>query len=70
MASYPPGQADNLSRARQQLERSNWWMMEEIGRLAQELGQRSSSPQVRDLADRILQCCNQYRANEQAQQRV
>lgn len=64
MGTYPQGRPSGaIGQARLQIERSNVRFLQEIGRLAQELGQRSTHPQVRDIAGRIVQCCNQVQAN-------
>ncbi len=57
------GPAGVTKQAKLQIERSNIRFLQEIGRLARELGQRTTQPQVRDIAGRIVQCCDQVQSN-------
>lgn len=66
----PMGQPGALGRAKQQLQQSNARFLHEIGQLAEELEQKSTSPAVRQLAAQIMQYCSQIQSNEQSEQQL
>lgn len=69
-AGVAAGPAGVTKQAKLQIERSNIRFLQEIGRLARELGQHTTQPQVRDIAGRIVQCCDQVQSNAAVEERL